>query len=136
MTALNLFKKSQDKAPSKSTKPKTKAPAKAEVSVSEKVPAVTFTGAASNILKQIHVSEKASRLATMNKYTFRVAKSANKKEIKKHVEQMFNVKVESVSVINIPSKKRNIGRYVGIKSGYRKAIVSLMEGYTINEAKA
>ena len=49
---------------------------------------------------------------------------------------MFSVKVAKIRVVNVPSKKRTVGRYVGLKSGYRKAIVTLAEGYTINEAKA
>ncbi|HWA64659.1 MAG TPA: 50S ribosomal protein L23 [Candidatus Paceibacterota bacterium] len=133
MSAFNLFKKSEGKK----EQPKKKVAAAAPVTV-ESRPAAITAGAPGNgrVLRHIHVSEKAARLTGFRQYVFEVEPAANKQEIKKQVEKMFNVKVTGVNVVNVPSKKRIIGRYMGTKSGYRKAIVTLAEGYAIEEAKA
>jgi len=67
-----------------------------------------------------------------NKVTFEVAKGVNKTAVKQAVEEIFNVKVEKVNISNTPSKKKRVGRYVGTVGGYRKAIVKLAEGYSID----
>ena len=133
--AFNIFK-SQPKKETKSARPgKTKAEVSAPVEVESRAPSVIIP-TSGHALRNIHVSEKASRLTAINQYTFRISTKANKQEIKKQVEKMFNVKVSKIRVITMPSKSRNVGRYEGTKSGYRKAVVTLMEGYSINEAKA
>ena len=63
-----------------------------------------------------------------NKVTFEVAKTA----VKLAVEEIFNVKVEKVNIVNTPSKKKRLGRYVGTVGGIRKAVVKLADGYSIN----
>ncbi|HVZ10949.1 MAG TPA: 50S ribosomal protein L23 [Candidatus Paceibacterota bacterium] len=133
MSAFNLFKKTEGKKEQLAKKAETKAP----VAIASK-PAAVSVGAPGNgrALRHIHVSEKAARLTGLRQYVFNVEPAANKQEIKKQVEKMFNVKVTGVNVVNVPSKKRLIGRYMGTKSGYRKAIVTLAEGYAIEEAKA
>lgn len=78
-----------------------------------------------------HVTEKASNGGALNKYTFKVAKSSNKIEIKKAVEKLYKVRVDSVNIQNIPSKFRQVGRHMGTKSGFKKAIVTLKEGQKI-----
>ena len=78
-----------------------------------------------------HVTEKATNGNILNKYTFKVAKNSNKIEIKKAIEKLYKVKVSSVNIQNIPSKKRQIGRYMGTKSGFKKAIITLKEGQKI-----
>lgn len=79
------------------------------------------------------MTEKSTTLQGLrNQYTFQVAPHANKSEIKKAVEALFEVKVESVNVINVPGKiKRILGR-PGRTSGWRKALVKLQEGDTID----
>ena len=67
-----------------------------------------------------------------NKVTFEVAKGANKTAVKLAVEEIFNVKVEKVNIVNTPSKKKRLGRYVGTVGGFRKAVVKLADGYSIN----
>ena len=67
-----------------------------------------------------------------NKYTFKVSKDANKVEIKKAIEAIFNVKVISVNTINVAPKPKKMGRYEGFKSGYKKAIVGLAQGQKID----
>lgn len=83
-----------------------------------------------------YVSEKASRLEGMNQYMFKVARFANKPEVKKAIQNRYKVTVVAVNMINTPSKKRTVGRHVGTKAGFRKAIVTLAEGDSINSAKA
>lgn len=88
------------------------------------------------ILKGFYVSEKASLLNGMNQYVFKVFNNANKSEIKNQVEKIFNVKVKDVKILNMPEKRRDMGRHPGVKSGFKKAIVVLKEGYGIEQAKA
>lgn len=87
------------------------------------------------VLKNFYVSEKASLLNGFNQYVFRVFRSANKSQIRKQVEKLFNVTVESVKVLNMPRKRRDLGRHTGFKSEYKKAIVVLKKGQTIEQAK-
>ena len=72
------------------------------------------------------ITEKTMALKeNFNKYTFKVAKSANKVEIKNAVEQIFKVKVESVNTINVLPKRKRVGKYEGYTAAYKKAIVKL-----------
>lgn len=84
------------------------------------------------LLRAPHITEKGAYLAEHGAYAFRVAKRANKKEIKKIVESMYGVNVEDVRVINVPSKTRRRGRIVGEKKGYKKAVVRVKEGQKID----
>lgn len=63
-----------------------------------------------------------------NKVLFKVAKDANKIEIKKAVEEIFNVKVERVATMNCKGKLKRMGRYEGKRPDWKKAIVTLKEG--------
>lgn len=77
-----------------------------------------------------HVTEKtASR--NEGTYVFKVAGSANKTAVKRAIENRFNVKVEKVRVLNSPGKERRRGRQIGWRSGFKKALVTLREGQTI-----
>lgn len=82
-------------------------------------------------LKSPHVTEKATDLLEKNQYVFRVFSGANKIEIKKVIQDSYGVDVEAVRIINIPSKKRRLGRTEGRQSGYKKAIVKIKEGQKI-----
>ena len=82
------------------------------------------------ILKSPHITEKATLLAGRNKYVFRTYPKANKTEIKKAVESIYNVEVVSVRTIHIPSKKKRLMAQEGRKSGYKKAIVTLKRGFS------
>jgi len=79
------------------------------------------------ILKPM-ITEKATALSQLNQYVFLVAKNATVPEVKKAIELIYKVKVAKVRSINIPSKTKRIGRTIGVKSGYRKAIVTLKKG--------
>ena len=88
------------------------------------------------VLKEFYISEKATTLNAMNHYVFKVFEDANKAEIKKQVEKVFDVKVRAVKISNMPKKRRDLGKHPGFKSGFKKATVVLKEGYTIEQAKA
>ncbi len=84
------------------------------------------------VLNRPHISEKSTDLASEGFYTFRVDRSAGKREIKEEVERKYKVNVISVRVVNIPPKKRRVGRTEGVKKGYKKAIVKLKKGQSID----
>jgi large subunit ribosomal protein L23 len=63
----------------------------------------------------------------MKKYTFIVAKDANKVEIAKAVEELFGVEVKDVNTMNVRGHLRRYGRFEGYKPSYKKAIVTLTE---------
>ena len=77
------------------------------------------------------ITEKTSVMMQDNKYTFKVPLTANKTEIRQAVEKIFNVKVEKVNTVRVLGKTNRMGRYVGKRSDYKKAIVKLAEGNTI-----
>lgn len=77
------------------------------------------------------VTERSTALMEEGKYVFVVDKRANKIEIAKAVTEVFSVKVLSVNTINVIGKKKRIGRSVGRRPGYKKAIVKLAPGETI-----
>jgi len=79
------------------------------------------------------ITEKTAMLAqNENKFAFKVDPRANKTEIKQAIESIFNVKVESITTSNSHPKKRRVGRYTGMTDKYKKAIVKLAEGNSIN----
>ncbi|MCD8198731.1 MAG: 50S ribosomal protein L23 [Phascolarctobacterium sp.] len=77
------------------------------------------------------ITEKTSAMMQENKYTFQVPLKANKVEIRQAVEAVFGVKVSKVNTIRVLGKTRRVGRSVGKRSDYKKAIVTLVEGNTI-----
>lgn len=77
------------------------------------------------------ITEKSAYAAEKGVYTFKVAGSANKIEIKKAIEAAFGVKVVSVNTLNTKSKKKRVGRYTGKTKTYKKAIVTLASGQSI-----
>ena len=79
-----------------------------------------------------HVSEKSVILGDGN-YVFKVAPGANKSLVKNAIEDRYGVKVESVNILAPRDKKRRRGANIGIKSGFKKAVVKLQEGQTISE---
>src|SRR3989338_2366651 len=133
--SLNPFKKEEKIR-------KTKLSKKDDVLVTEEaketVSALPVTGnsEAYRVLKNFYVSEKASLLNGFNQYVFKVFRSANKSQIRKQVEKIFNVKIKSVKVLNMPRKRRDLGRHTGFKSEFKKAIVVLEKGHSIEQAKA
>jgi large subunit ribosomal protein L23 len=85
-----------------------------------------------SIIKTSIVSEKGTNLRTdQDKYIFRVDRTANKLEIKKAVEDLFKVKVEEVTTLNMYGKPKKLGRSEGKRPDWKKAIVKLKKGETI-----
>jgi large subunit ribosomal protein L23 len=84
------------------------------------------------ILKSLHVTEKATDLNKSNQYVFEVFSKANKPEIKKAIELAFNVEVIGVNIVKIPAKRRRLGKTLGWKKAYKKAIVRIKKGQKID----
>lgn len=84
------------------------------------------------IIKPV-ITEKSAILTDKNNtVTFVVAKNANKTEIKLAIQELFDVKVDKVTTINVNPKKTRMGMYQGFKSGYKKAMVKLADGHSID----
>ncbi|MDJ0898200.1 MAG: 50S ribosomal protein L23 [Xenococcus sp. MO_188.B8] len=82
------------------------------------------------ILKPI-VTEKATLQMEENKYVFDVLPKATKPEIKAAIESLFDVTVTRVNTLKLPRKQRRVGRFIGYKPQYKRAIVTLQEGDSI-----
>lgn len=82
------------------------------------------------IIKPIITEDSMERLQN-GKYTFKVAKDANKVEIAKAVEELFNVKVAKVNTMSVKGKEKRMGRYTGFRPDWKKAIVTLEGDKTI-----
>ena len=82
------------------------------------------------IIKPIITEDSMDRLAD-KKYTFQVAKDANKIEIAKAIEEIFDVKVAKVNTISVKGKENRMGRYTGFRPDWKKAIVTLEGEKTI-----
>ena len=78
------------------------------------------------------ITEKTASLANENKYAFKVSPKANKTEIKQAIESIFKVKVMSITTSNSHPKKKRVGKYTGMTNKYKRAIVKLAEGNSIN----
>jgi large subunit ribosomal protein L23 len=89
-----------------------------------------------NILVKPVISEKANELSALGKYTFVVAKKANKIEIGKAIEKMYNVNVAAVNTFVMPVKvvtrSGRSGVMKGVKPAFKKAVVTLAAGETID----
>jgi large subunit ribosomal protein L23 len=77
------------------------------------------------------VTEKSTLLAGFNKYAFEVMPHANKVQIKEAVQVAFNVRVRDVNTSNVHGKVRRFGRARSVGRSWKKAIVTLEEGYKI-----
>ena len=85
------------------------------------------------VLLAPHITEKGTLvLERSNQVAFRVATWSNKGQIKAAVEKLFNVKVEDVKTINMKGKEKRFGRTVGRRIDWKKAMVRLKEGETID----
>ena len=82
------------------------------------------------IIKPIITEDSMDRLQA-GKYTFKVAKDANKIEIARAIEEIFGVKVARVNTISVKGKQKRMGRYVGYRPDWKKAIVTLEGDKTI-----
>ena len=78
------------------------------------------------------ITEKAVMLREANTYTFKVDRRANKIQIEQAVEALFDVQVKSVRTVSVPSKPKRQGLFVGSRSGWKKAYVTLQAGEVID----
>ncbi|MBI4122785.1 MAG: 50S ribosomal protein L23 [Parcubacteria group bacterium] len=124
--AFNIFKKKEPSSAKATESKEEKKEAAHELQVISDT-----AGALAYVLRRPHISEKAGILAERNEYVFVVSSEANKRQIKAAVEERYRVKVARVRTSTMPAKKRRVGRRIGEKSGFRKAIVKLAEGHTI-----
>lgn len=86
-----------------------------------------------NVLLSPHISEKAAVLGDKsNQYVFKVRQDSTKTDVKKAVESAFKVSVTNVSVINNKPRKKRHGRIEGTRKAWKKAIVRLKDGETID----
>jgi len=86
-----------------------------------------------DVLVRPLVTEKSLALREQRKYVFEVNPLANKGLVKEAVEKLFNVKVEKVNIMNMKPKPKRRGVFEGKTRSWKKAIVTLKEGYTIKE---
>ncbi|HEY9846674.1 MAG TPA: 50S ribosomal protein L23 [Candidatus Caenarcaniphilales bacterium] len=84
-----------------------------------------------DLVRRPIISEKATMLLSENKYTFEVDPRATKPEIKAAIEGLFQVRVRSVNTQNPPRKKRRMGRFIGHRAQYKRALVTLADGDSI-----
>ena len=78
------------------------------------------------------ITEKSMAERQNNVYTFKVVKNATKDELKFAVEEAFKVSVKKVNTLNTKEKRRRVGKYAGKTKTYKKAIVTLAEGSSID----
>jgi len=83
-------------------------------------------------IKSLIYTEKSNSQLQFGKYIFKVDKKTNKKEISSIISKLYKVKVESINIINTKPKSKRFRGYNGIKSGYKKAIVTIEKGKSIN----
>lgn len=88
-------------------------------------------GALADLIRRPLITEKATLLLENNQYVFEVAPKATKPDIRAAIESLFDVKVTGVSTVNLPRKKRRVGRFEGFRPRYKRAIVTLAEGDSI-----
>jgi large subunit ribosomal protein L23 len=77
------------------------------------------------------VSEKSYSLINDRKYSFKIHQDAHKTQVRQAVEELFNVKVERVNIIHVQPKPKRRGGHKGVRPGWKKAVVQLAEGQTI-----
>ncbi|MBU6228512.1 MAG: 50S ribosomal protein L23 [Cyanobacteria bacterium REEB459] len=84
-----------------------------------------------DLIRRPLLTEKATMLLENNQYVFEVVPDANKLQIKAAIEELFDVKVVAVNTFNPPKKKRRMGRFVGHRAHYKRAVVTLAAGDSI-----
>nr|YP_009295639.1 ribosomal protein L23 [Mastocarpus papillatus]AOL58123.1 ribosomal protein L23 [Mastocarpus papillatus] len=85
-----------------------------------------------NIIKYPIITDKTTKLLEDNQYSFAVDSRANKLDIKKAIEYIFDVCVININTCNTPPNKKRVGKFTGKKANHKKAIVKLSPEYNIN----
>lgn len=91
-----------------------------------------FSRSQAQIIKYPIITDKATQLLENNQYSFVVDRYSDKLTIKASIEYLFDVKVIKINTSRLPRKKKRVGKYIGWKPQYKKAIVTLSEGDVIN----
>jgi large subunit ribosomal protein L23 len=90
-----------------------------------------------NVLESPVISEKSSLSAEKhNRVVFRVKPTATKQQVKRAIELLFKVEVDSVHVLNVKGKSKRFGRFMGTRSDWKKAYIKLKPGFDIDFATA
>ena len=125
--AFNIFKKSASSADAPTRRK--------EKDTAKETPKVAVVGVkkekrkiSSSVLSLPHITEKAGLLQGQNQYVFKVVPRATKYGVKDSVEAHYGVRVLKVRIIRVPSKSIRVGRTMGKRPGYKKAVVTLKEG--------
>ena len=126
MAILDTFKKKKD-AQSK----KDRASEKPNSASSEKGAAAGSAADTQNALLRPHITEKAALLAENNAYVFRISPRANKADVAAAVRDIYGVTPEKIRIIVVPSKRVFVRGKSGVRSGYKKAMVYLKKGDSI-----
>lgn len=84
-----------------------------------------------DLVRRPIITEKATLLLENNQYTFEVAPKATKPQIKAAIEALFDVKVVGISTLNPPRKERRVGKFIGHRPLYKRAVVTLAPGDSI-----
>lgn len=142
MAILDRFRKKPEEAPKEKEAPVEKKEAleqeikeKAKVSAEQKKPRRTRekkSGIAFKVLKSPYITEKSTDLGKRGQYTFKIFDRANKTQVKRAIEELYSVEVKDVKISRKPSKKIRFGRREGTRPGFKKALVRLKQGQTID----
>jgi large subunit ribosomal protein L23 len=128
MAITDIFKKDDNKE-GKAAKSEKKAAAKTDSAIKA---ARKVSAQAARILEHAHVTEKASNSAEKhNQYVFKVVRFATKPEIARAIESYYQVDVLGVNTVNVPGKRKRRGKGIAVEPGYRKAVVTIKKGQTI-----
>nr|YP_010903511.1 ribosomal protein L23 [Hypnea cryptica]WCH55964.1 ribosomal protein L23 [Hypnea cryptica] len=84
-----------------------------------------------DIIKCPIITDKSTQLLEENQYSFAVDNHTNKEDIKKTIEYTFNVKIKNINTCNRHPKKKRVGKFVGYRKRYKKAIITLKDNYSI-----
>ena len=84
------------------------------------------------VIKKPILTEKSYKNIADNVYTFEVNRKANKVQIKKAFEKIFEVKVEKVNIMNYDGKNKRVGKYIGLTNKTKKAIIKLKPGQKLD----
>lgn len=127
-TQIKVVKKEEKKPSMKELYAQESGPAKAAGKIA---PNAKKYGSAYKILARPLVTEKGSMLNAAGKYIFEVAKEANKIEIAKAISEVYGVKPIDINVINYEGKKARRGKITGKRKNWKKAIITLPKGESI-----
>ena len=86
---------------------------------------------AHDVLRRPVITEKSTMLGEAGQYAFEVARTANKIEVRRAVEQVFKVDVRAVNMIHVRGKMRRMGKTRGLTASWKKAVVTLKTGQKI-----